>query len=250
MTIGSACVNFLHLTLETGDSRDAIFPDYTGYLSANIYSIFDFSQTTTLFLDPCVLESVNTFVTGSFYWRVLVSCRQNTSYYCTLGLPWDLNKHYQGVHSNQFSDQNKPLLCAVPPDQLATAWAQLMFTIEANAANSITNTLYCPLNSLASAACDAIITISIWIYLRPLRNSPFHKDQYIDQFNLIFVEMGMITFATGVLMMILYTQISASGSYLTAGPSAVLSKSQYRFTTTGVDLTIYHIAYANSMLAV
>ena len=61
MTIGSACVNFLHLTLETGDSRDAIFLDYTGYLSVNIYSIFDFSQTTTLFLDPWYVGSYPVF---------------------------------------------------------------------------------------------------------------------------------------------------------------------------------------------
>lgn len=194
----------------------------------------------------CVLESVNTFVTGSFYWRILVSCRQNTSYYCTLGLPWDLNVSIvtnclvaffvQCFYAHRVwivSGQNKPLLCAV----LATAWAQLifgiLFMIEANATNSITNTLYCPLNSLASAACDAIITISIWIYLRPLRNSLLQKDQYIDQFNLIFVQMGMITFATCVLMIIFYSQIPVSGSYLTAGPGAVLSKT-----------------YTNSMLAV
>ncbi|KAL4077591.1 hypothetical protein J3A83DRAFT_4214841 [Scleroderma citrinum] len=35
------------------------------------------------------------------------------------------------------------------------------------------NSWFCPAISMSSAICDAIITIGIFIYLRPLRNSPF-----------------------------------------------------------------------------
>ncbi|KAL4071688.1 hypothetical protein V8B97DRAFT_427348 [Scleroderma yunnanense] len=38
-----------------------------------------------------VLDSVNVFTWSSFYWRVLVTCRRDISYECTLRLPWDMS---------------------------------------------------------------------------------------------------------------------------------------------------------------
>ncbi|KAL4071690.1 hypothetical protein V8B97DRAFT_2109877 [Scleroderma yunnanense] len=203
-----------------------------------------------------VLDSVNAFTLSSFYWRVLVTCRRDTSYECTLGLPWDLYAAIVTMSSVSFcvqcfyahrvwiiSDRNKRLLCAV----LTSAGAQftfgMLFMAEGISTNNMTmmfNTWYCPLNSVSSAICDAIITISICIYLRPLRSSPFRKVHFIHHLHFIFVQMGTITCVTALTMVILYSQIHTSGTYLTAGPGAVLSKSWYHFTLVRLNLIIAH----------
>ncbi|KAL4078714.1 hypothetical protein V8B97DRAFT_1933030, partial [Scleroderma yunnanense] len=38
-----------------------------------------------------MFDTVHTAITGRFYWRMLVLCRWNTSYECTLALPWELS---------------------------------------------------------------------------------------------------------------------------------------------------------------
>lgn len=95
------------------------------------------------------------------------------------------------------------------------------------------DSVFLPLNSFATAICDAIITTSILFYLRPWCTGLVRRENYIQRISYVFVQMGVITFINALLVAILYFQSSHAGSYLTLAPGAVLSKS-----------------YTNSMLAV
>ncbi|KIM54265.1 hypothetical protein SCLCIDRAFT_386629 [Scleroderma citrinum Foug A] len=74
--------------------------------------------------------------------------------------------------------------------------------------------------------------MSTFIYLRLLRNSPIRKIHHLHKFNFLFVQMGLITLVTTLMVAILYIPVLSSGKYLTAAPGAILSKT-----------------YTNSMLA-
>ncbi|KIM54263.1 hypothetical protein SCLCIDRAFT_1222139 [Scleroderma citrinum Foug A] len=50
--------------------------------------ILKFAVFTVLYV---ILKLSWTITTGSLYWKMLVICRQNTSYGYTLALPWQLN---------------------------------------------------------------------------------------------------------------------------------------------------------------
>ncbi|KIN96636.1 hypothetical protein M404DRAFT_1006659, partial [Pisolithus tinctorius Marx 270] len=91
---------------------------------------------------------------------------------------------------------------------------------------------YSPMNALGSAICDAIITTSVFLYLRP-SGGLLRKENHIHRLNLVFVQMGLITFLTSLALAILYYQDQLVGKYLTAAPGAILGKT-----------------YSNSMLAV
>ncbi|KAL4065944.1 hypothetical protein J3A83DRAFT_4261743 [Scleroderma citrinum] len=134
------------------------------------------------------------------------------------------------------SARNKPLICLV----LIFACAQLvfgmLFAADGYSTQNVTvlfNNWFCSVTSLASAICDLIITISAFIYLRPLRHSAIRKVHYIQQFNFIFMQMGLVTSITSLMVTIFYSQFHTSVVYLASAPTMMLSK-----------------AYTNSMLAV
>ncbi|KAL4074030.1 hypothetical protein J3A83DRAFT_4233041 [Scleroderma citrinum] len=170
---------------------------------------------------------------------MLVTCRRSIAPECTGGLPCSskclLAFCVQCFYAHRvwiMSGRNKPLICAV----LTSAWTQLMLLLEENSTqNSATvfDNWVSPVGAISSAVCDGIITISIFIYLRPLRNSPLWKASYLRQFNFIFIQMGIITFATTLTVLILYSPDLTSGKYLSTAPGTILPK-----------------IYTNSMLAV
>ncbi|KAL4077592.1 hypothetical protein J3A83DRAFT_4185942 [Scleroderma citrinum] len=144
------------------------------------------------------------------------------------------------------SARNKLLICAVLTCSCAQLVSLLISKIqvllaEGNSTHNITtlfDTWFGAFDGISCAVCDAIITISVFIYLRPLRNSPV-------RFNFLFVQMGLITLnpitgclliidfsVTTLMVAILYDPVLTSGKYLTATPGAILSKT-----------------YTNSMLA-
>ncbi|KAL4071692.1 hypothetical protein V8B97DRAFT_2109878 [Scleroderma yunnanense] len=237
----------------------------------NDHSILKFVVFTVF-----VLDSVNAFTLSSFYWRVLVTCRRDISYECTLGLPWDLyvvivtmcsvafcvqwcdaqflicasepqaslpNYSFYAHRVWIISDRNKPLFCAVLTFACAQFIFGMLFMAEGISTNNMAimfNSWFCPLDSVSSAICDAIITISICVYLRPLRSSPFRKVHFIHHLHFIFVQMGTITCATALTMVIFYPQIQTSGTYLTIAPAGLLSKSWYHFTPVSLNLITAH----------
>ncbi|KAF8452532.1 hypothetical protein L210DRAFT_846790, partial [Boletus edulis BED1] len=93
------------------------------------------------------------------------------------------------------------------------------------------STKYTPMSSIASAVCDAIITLSVMYYLRP---RSIRRQNLVKRLLVVFVEMGMFTFINALLMVVLYyIEIPMLGQFLTAAPGVILSKT-----------------YVNSMLAV
>ncbi|KAI6113891.1 hypothetical protein EDD16DRAFT_1727699 [Pisolithus croceorrhizus] len=102
---------------------------------------------------------------------------------------------------------------------------------------------YNPVNYLGSAVCDAIITASVFYYLRTSRTGLFRiynghvsimtlvrKDNHIQKLNMVFV---LITFLNTLAIAILYHQDNMVGKYLTTAPGTMKSKT-----------------YSNSLLAV
>ncbi|KAF8421712.1 hypothetical protein L210DRAFT_877653, partial [Boletus edulis BED1] len=93
------------------------------------------------------------------------------------------------------------------------------------------STKYTPMSSIASAVCDAIITLSVMYYLRP---RSIRRQNLVKRLLVVFVEMGMFTFINALSMVVLYyIQIPMLGQFLTVAPGVILSKT-----------------YVNSMLAV
>ncbi|KAL4080975.1 hypothetical protein J3A83DRAFT_4203732 [Scleroderma citrinum] len=92
---------------------------------------------------------------------------------------------------------------------------------------------FLPWNAIMSAICDAIITISIFWFLRSSYSGIIRSENYIQKLNRVFVQMGVVTFLNALMTAILYYQTGEVGRSLTAGPGTVLCKS-----------------YTNSMLAV
>ncbi|KAL4069247.1 hypothetical protein J3A83DRAFT_4249894 [Scleroderma citrinum] len=185
---------------------------------------------------------------------MLVTCRWSIAPECTgvLILYFNAGYSFQADEAlfpyNSFyahrvwimSARNKPLICAV----LTSAWTQLIviyFVLHPIGRNSTQNSAtmldswVSPAGAISSAVCDAIITISIFIYLRPLRNSPLRKANYLRQFNFVFMQMGVITFTTNltVLILLLCSPDLTSGKYLGIVAGTLLPQT-----------------YTNSMLAV
>ncbi|KAI5984660.1 hypothetical protein EDD15DRAFT_1722478 [Pisolithus albus] len=92
---------------------------------------------------------------------------------------------------------------------------------------------FSPINAFGSAICDAIITTSIYFYLRSSPAGLLRKETCIKKLNSVFARMGLFTFLCALAMAILYYQDQMSGQNFTAAPGAILGKT-----------------YANSMLAV
>ncbi|KAL4078509.1 hypothetical protein V8B97DRAFT_1915061 [Scleroderma yunnanense] len=161
---------------------------------------------------------------GSLYWEMLVTCRRSIAPECTGGLPWQMNAVILKANVMVI------LLCTQSLDNSplrghSSFWGWNSATVFDNWVS--------PVGAISSAVCDGIITISIFIYLRPLRNSPLWKASYLRQFNFIFIQMGIITFATTLTVLILYSPDLTSGKYLSTAPGTILPK-----------------IYTNSMLAV
>ncbi|KAI6030319.1 hypothetical protein EDC04DRAFT_2711419 [Pisolithus marmoratus] len=133
--------------------------------------------------------------------------------------------------------QNKLLTCGA----LLAATAQLVFgtlTLEdAYDSNNIATFFSNPdsaANALISAICDAIITASVYFCLRHSENgSGLVREDPIQKLNLVFVQMGLITFTSALTTSALYYESDLVGEYFTAAPVSLLSKT-----------------YSNSMLAV
>ncbi|KIJ10785.1 hypothetical protein PAXINDRAFT_101915 [Paxillus involutus ATCC 200175] len=89
-------------------------------------------------------------------------------------------------------------------------------------------------SALSSAICDAIITSSVYYYLRPARTGIVRKGNIIKRLNFVFIQMGLLSFINALAVVLLYSiQDRLLGQYLTAAPGIILGKS-----------------YVNSMLAV
>ncbi|KIJ13149.1 hypothetical protein PAXINDRAFT_14047 [Paxillus involutus ATCC 200175] len=98
----------------------------------------------------------------------------------------------------------------------------------------LVNSKYLAWSAFASAICDVMITSSVFYYLRPARTGFIRRGNIIKRLNLVFIQMGLLSFINALALVILYfIQDGQVGEYLTAAPGIILSKT-----------------YVNSMLAV
>ncbi|KIJ10787.1 hypothetical protein PAXINDRAFT_16257 [Paxillus involutus ATCC 200175] len=98
----------------------------------------------------------------------------------------------------------------------------------------LSNSRFTSWSPLASAVCDAIITSSVFYYLRPARTGIVRRGNIIKRLNLVFIQMGLLSLINALALVVLYNiQEHQLGEYLTAAPGIILGKT-----------------YVNSMLAV
>ncbi|KIK14814.1 hypothetical protein PISMIDRAFT_687642 [Pisolithus microcarpus 441] len=196
-----------------------------------------------------ILDTLNTIGLLSFYYRTLISCRWQTTYACTLEMPWDLSTALGTLFLVSFfvqcfyahrvwiiGSRNVLLTGSVVVTALVQTGFGFRLLGAARSTNNITtlfDTPYAPINGMGSAVCDVIITASVFFYLDRLRPRLLREDNYIRKLNLVFVQMGVITSSCSLTMGILYYQDQPTLQYLTAAPGFMLCK-----------------AYSNSMLAV
>ncbi|KAI6147975.1 hypothetical protein BKA82DRAFT_4146690 [Pisolithus tinctorius] len=196
-----------------------------------------------------VLDTVNTLTSLSFYCRTLILCRWKTTNSCTLRLPWDLSANLgSGFFVSFFvqcfyahrvwiiGGQSKLLMgivLFVALTALVLGFLMLGDMYNNNDLGALFNNPYSPVNALASAICDGIITTSIYLSLRRSQSGLLQKQNSLQKLNIVFVQMGTITSLSALSMAILYYQNQPVGEYLTSAPGFMISK-----------------AYSNSMLAV
>ncbi|KAF8556763.1 hypothetical protein OG21DRAFT_1506166 [Imleria badia] len=199
-----------------------------------------------------VLDNIQTFAVTWTYYHLLIECRLKDTPGCVVYMPTLLIVSILFVYCITFivqsfythrvwiiSGRNRYITSAVFVSALAqlvlgllctaglihTPTYQVLFTIE-----------YSPLAAIASALCDAIITISIMYYLRPARTGANRnrRGNYIRKLNAIFVQMGLLSFINSLAVAVMYyIQDNGVAQFLTAGPGIILSKT-----------------YVNSMLSV
>ncbi|KAI6147976.1 hypothetical protein BKA82DRAFT_4146699 [Pisolithus tinctorius] len=196
-----------------------------------------------------VLDTLGTITLISFFCRELIFCRWQTSYACTVEMPWDLSVTLATTSLTAFfvqcfyahrvwiiGERNKLLTGAVliaALVQLVFGFALLEATRHTGSMATLFNSPYAPVNAMGSAICDTIITASVFLYLRRSQFRILRKENYIHKLNLVFVQMGLITCSTALATAVLYYSDQLTGQYLTVAPAFILSK-----------------AYSNSMLAV
>ncbi|KAF8838413.1 hypothetical protein BDN67DRAFT_971630 [Paxillus ammoniavirescens] len=197
-----------------------------------------------------IFDSAHTFLTSSVLYRLFVRCRMNISPSCVVYSPWGLMPSVLLVYCVTFmvqlfyahrvwiiSGRNKVITFMV----VASTTAQLVFglmliaqAIRTPTLEALSNSKNIPWAATASAACDAIITSSVFYYLRPARTGVARRGDMISRLNFVFVQMGSLSFTNSMAMVVLYfLRDQRFGQYLTSASAMILSKT-----------------YVNSMLAV
>ncbi|KAF8128682.1 hypothetical protein EV363DRAFT_409989 [Boletus edulis] len=188
-----------------------------------------------------VLDTAHSSTLISGFYHLWITCRANTSPACSYHVSWIVIVSITLV-----------LLCS---KSLDNQWSEhdryfCVEVIQRPTNEVLFSTKYTPMSSIASAVCDAIITLSVMYYLRPrsiryglclhpvvemsIALACSRRQNLVKRLLVVFVEMGMFTFINALLMVVLYyIQIPMLGQFLTVAPGVILSKT-----------------YVNSMLAV
>ncbi|KAF8835323.1 hypothetical protein BDN67DRAFT_975460, partial [Paxillus ammoniavirescens] len=195
-------------------------------------------------------DSAHTFVLTSTLYTSFIHCRRNTSLSCLLNVPLGFLAGFliifwvtfmvQAFYAHKvwiISDHNRLITFGV----IASTTAQLLLGLmvlddiaRTPMLEVLANSKYLAWSAFASAICDAIITTSVFYYLRPARTGFVRRGNLIKRLNLVFIQMGLLSFVNALALVILYfIQDDQVGQYLTAAPGMILSKT-----------------YVNSMLAV
>ncbi|KAG1807441.1 uncharacterized protein BJ212DRAFT_744756 [Suillus subaureus] len=80
--------------------------------------------------------------------------------------------------------------------------------------------------SLTSALCDAVITGTIWWFLRPARTDNIRSRGYLNEMSRVFIQMGLFSLLVATSLFVLYQfQEGLNDQYYTAAPGAVIGNS-------------------------
>ncbi|KAF8835318.1 hypothetical protein BDN67DRAFT_975444 [Paxillus ammoniavirescens] len=197
-----------------------------------------------------IFDSTHMCLTASVLYRLLVRCRMNLSPSCVVYSPWGLTPSVLLVYCVTFmvqlfyahrvwiiSGRNKVITFIV----VASTTAQLVFglmliaqAIHTPTLEALSTSKNTPWAATASATCDAMITSSVFYYLRPARTGVARRGNIISRLNFVFIQMGSLSFINSMAMVVLYfIQNQRFGQFLTSASGMILSRT-----------------YVNSMLAV
>lgn len=198
------------------------------------------------------LETIHEYSLIAIYWSILISCRRSMSFECTAQLPWQMLlgvfMAYWIIFAVQcfyayrvwiITAQNRlitGIICVLATASFVCGMILSGLIISTREPEDLFHTKWSQLASSASALCDAVITGTVWWFLRPARtnNVRSRSRSYLNELLQIFIQMGLFSFIVATTMTVLYQfQQGLVGQYYTAAPGAVIGKS-----------------YINSMLAV
>ncbi|KAF9220417.1 hypothetical protein BS17DRAFT_787358 [Gyrodon lividus] len=198
-----------------------------------------------------ILDSTHTYLSASVTYRVFILCRMDASPSCSclLSLSRELTMGAFVVCGITFmvqvfyahrvwiiSGQNRVLtflVIALTTTQFLLGLMVVVEILRTPTFETLSSSRYMALSAVASAICDAMITSSVFYYLRPERTGITRRPN-IKRLNLVFVQMGSLSFMNALTVVVLcYMQDQVLGQFLIAAPSLIATKT-----------------YVNSMLAV
>ncbi|KAF8130286.1 hypothetical protein EV363DRAFT_1450687 [Boletus edulis] len=210
----------------------------------------DMVQLKSLVSIVFILETVQTSGLILAFHHLLIHCRLNDSPECTtylsasllvvICLSFCITFTVQCFYAHRvwiISGRNRVITSVVFLFAAAQLVLGLLFTagmIHTPTFQLLATLKFSPLAAVTSAVCDALIMGSVMYYLRPARTGVNRRDNYIKRLNIIFVQMGLLSFINALAVAIMYyIQDHGTSQFLTGGPGFILSKT-----------------YVNSMLSV
>ncbi|KAH7921378.1 hypothetical protein BV22DRAFT_735766 [Leucogyrophana mollusca] len=192
-----------------------------------------------------IMDTVHMYVTATFFWMMLIS--GHNSFARILDLPWQLTVMIQLCYCTTFivqsfyahrvwiiSGRNKSvttLVFGMATAQMVVGTMCVSIGIRKQSVDDIFSSRLSGAGALLSVFCDTLITGAVFFYLHPRRWGIRRKESVFRHLTRIFIQMGLLTCLTSLLMFVLYC-VQGNKLY-TGGPGVVLSKS-----------------YVNSLLAV
>ncbi|KAG1830206.1 hypothetical protein EV424DRAFT_320638 [Suillus variegatus] len=203
------------------------------------------SKRLKLFIMTVFLfETIHQFALTAVYWSILISCRRSTSLECTTKIPWQMLLalfmsflRVQGVDNHwQQSLGHGHNFCGMIVSGLG---------VYTRSPEALFSTKWSPIASFISALCDSVITVSIWLFMRPARTGNVRRKSrnYINDIMWVFINMGLFSCIVAISVTVLVSdcrlclqdegsrrsqymfQDGLIGQFYTAAPGAVVGNS-------------------------
>ncbi|KAH7909855.1 hypothetical protein BJ138DRAFT_178544 [Hygrophoropsis aurantiaca] len=215
-----------------------------------IYYVISFPGSTDLnsikafVFSVMLFNTVHTYVSVAFFWMMLVS--GHNSFTHILLMPWQLAMVLlcycitfivQSFYAHKvwiISGRSwfvTAIVLALAAAQMVVGSVCVSIGLRTQSTDALFGSRLSGAGALLSVFCDTLITGVVYYYLRPKRWGVRRKESVFRHLTMIFVQMGLLTCMTSLLMFILFC-VQGQKLY-TGGPGVILSKS-----------------YVNSLLAV
>ncbi|KAG1792797.1 uncharacterized protein HD556DRAFT_1536776 [Suillus plorans] len=238
---GPGLIGFIIATVFYGIS----FGQYMFYLR----SFPQDSKRLKLFIMTVFLfETINQFALMAIYWSILISCRRSTSLECTTKFPWQMLLGLFLSFSVIFFVQCfyayrvwiitgnnhwvTGIICVLATTSFACGMIVSGLGIYTRSPEFLFSSKWSPIASFISALCDFVITVSIWLFMRPARTGNVRRKSrnYINDMMWVFINMGLFSCNQrdcadeGSRLSQYMFQDGLIGQFYTAAPGAVLGK--------------------------